>query len=113
MMLGGNDEPCKASFLDGLDVILGVKILRERKDLARGLIAVILAPLELVEGIGTKVAESGELVLLILILCSVGNNAIFHRSICGKRRHRSHSKRTCRRKEQRGRGERSSSHLPQ
>ena len=113
MMLSGNDKPRKARVLDGLDVILGVKILRERKDLARSLVAVVLAPLNLIKRVGAKMTERSKLVLLILILRAVGPHGILLRCVSGKRGRRGHSKRACCRKKQRSRQDCLGSHPPQ
>ena len=113
MMLSGNDKPRKACFLDGLDVILGVKILRERKDLTRSLVAVVLAPLNLIKRVGAKMTERSKLVFLILILRAVGPHGILLRRVSGKRGRRDHSKRACRRKKQRSRQDCLGSHPPQ
>ncbi len=100
MMLSGNDKPRKARVLDGFDVILGVKILRERKDLARSPVAVVFAPLNLIKRVGAKMTERSKLVFLILILRAVGPHSILLRRVSGKRGRRGHSKRACRRKKQ-------------
>ena len=100
-MLGSYDKPRKASFLDGLDVVIGVEVLRKRKDLARSLIAVMLAPLDLVERVGTKVAKRRELVFLIRVLCAAGHNSILLRRISGKRGRGRRCKRSYRCKKQR------------
>ena len=99
-MLGGYDEPRKASVLDGLDIIIGVEVLRKRKNLARSLIAVVLAPLYLVERVGAKVAKRRKFVLLIFVLRAAGNNGILLRRIGGKRGRGRRCKRSRRCKEQ-------------
>ena len=111
-MLGGYDEPRKASVLDGLDIIIGVKVLRKRENLARCLIAVVFAPLNLVERVGTKVAKRREFVLLIFVLRAAGNNSILLWRISGKRGCGRRSKRPCRCKEQCSRQQRSDSRPP-
>ena len=112
MMLSGYDKPRKSRIFDGLNVVIGVEVLRKRENLARSLIAVVLAPLNLVERVGTKVAKRRELVLLIFVLRAAGNNSILLRRISGKRRCGRRGKRPCRCKEQCSRQQRSDSCPP-
>ena len=76
VVLGGDDEHLEAGVLQSLDHGVSVEVGLQLEDLIGGLVPVVLAPLDLVEGVGAKVAESGQLCLLIPILIGVGQNGV-------------------------------------
>lgn len=76
MVLGGDDEHLEAGILQSLDHGVSIEVGLQLEDLIGGLVPVVFTPFDLVEGVGAKVAERGQLCLLIPILIGVGHNFV-------------------------------------
>ena len=76
VMLGSHDQGAEAGLLQRSDQQLCVEVLLQLEDLVGSLGAVMLAPLDLVEGVGSEMTECGQTTLVVLILVRIGNHRI-------------------------------------
>ena len=79
VVLRCDDQRAEAGLLQCLDQLLCIKVVLQLEDLVRGLGAVAFAPLDLVEGVGTEVAERRQTLLLVLILVCIRNHCVLFR----------------------------------